>query len=58
MLPFHDVRAQYFAQRAEIDAAVLRVLERGSYLLGEELAGFEASFARWLGNEWSRCAMN
>ena len=49
MLPFHDVRAQYLAQRAEIDAAVPRVLERGSYLLGEELAGFEASFASWLG---------
>ena len=49
MLPFHDVRAQYLEHRAAIDAAVLRVLERGSYLLGEELAGFEASFARWLG---------
>jgi len=49
VLPFHDVRAQYLEHRAEIDAAVLRVLERGSYLLGEELAGFEASFAAWLG---------
>ncbi len=49
MLPFHDVRAQYLAHRAEIDAAVARVLERGAYLLGEELTGFEASFARWLG---------
>ena len=49
MLPFHDVRAQYLAHREAIDAAVARVLERGAYLLGEELTAFEASFARWLG---------
>ena len=42
MLPFHDVRAQYLAHRAEIDAAVARVLECGHYLLGEELARFGA----------------
>ena len=49
MLRFHDVRAQYRAHRAEIDAAMARVLDSGCYLLGEELAAFEASFARWLG---------
>jgi dTDP-3-amino-3,4,6-trideoxy-alpha-D-glucose transaminase len=49
VLPFHDVRAQYLAHRPEIDAAVARVLERGHYLLGEELLAFEASFAAWLG---------
>jgi dTDP-3-amino-3,4,6-trideoxy-alpha-D-glucose transaminase len=49
MLPFHDVGAQYLAHRREIDAAVARVLERGTYLLGEELARFEADFAAWLG---------
>jgi dTDP-4-amino-4,6-dideoxygalactose transaminase len=47
--PFHDVRAQYLAHRAEIDAAVRRVLEGGSYLLGAELARFEADFAGWVG---------
>jgi dTDP-3-amino-3,4,6-trideoxy-alpha-D-glucose transaminase len=47
--PFHDVGAQYRAHRAEIDAAVRRVLESGSYLLGAELARFEASFAAWVG---------
>jgi dTDP-3-amino-3,4,6-trideoxy-alpha-D-glucose transaminase len=49
VLPFHDVRAQYLAHREVIDAAVARVLERGAYLLGEELTAFETSFARWLG---------
>ena len=49
MQPFHDVRAQYLAHRTEIDAAVRRVLESGSYLLGPELARFEAAFADWVG---------
>jgi dTDP-3-amino-3,4,6-trideoxy-alpha-D-glucose transaminase len=49
MQPFHDVRAQYLAHRAEIDAALRRVLEGGHYLLGPELARFEAEFAAWLG---------
>jgi dTDP-3-amino-3,4,6-trideoxy-alpha-D-glucose transaminase len=47
--PFHDVRAQYLAHRTEIDAAVRRVLESGSYLLGPELARFESAFADWVG---------
>jgi dTDP-4-amino-4,6-dideoxygalactose transaminase len=49
MQPFHDVGAQYRAHRAEIDAAVRRVLEGGSYLLGAELERFESAFAGWLG---------
>jgi dTDP-3-amino-3,4,6-trideoxy-alpha-D-glucose transaminase len=47
--PFHDLRAQYLAHREEIDAAVRRVLESGSYILGAELARFEAEFSAWLG---------
>jgi len=49
MQPFHDLRAQYLAHRAELDAAMRRVLEGGSYLLGPELAAFEAELAAWLG---------
>ncbi len=49
MQPFHDVGAQYLAHRAEIDAALRRVLESGSYLLGAELTRFEAAFAGWVG---------
>lgn len=41
--------AQYQAHKAEIDAAVLGVLGGGRYILGEEVAGFEAEFAAYLG---------
>jgi dTDP-4-amino-4,6-dideoxygalactose transaminase len=42
-------RAQYLAQREEIDAAIRRVLEGGRYILGEEAAAFEREFAAYAG---------
>lgn len=44
-----DPRANYLAHRAEIDQAVRRVLDGGSYILGGEVAAFERSFADYLG---------
>ena len=43
-----DLQAQYVAYRAEIDAAVSRVLSGGRYTLGPELEQFEREFARYL----------
>src|SRR5258708_5079740 len=48
-IPQTDPRAGYFEQKAEIDAAVARVLASGQYILGQEVEGFEAAFAAWLG---------
>ncbi|HEV2546146.1 MAG TPA: DegT/DnrJ/EryC1/StrS family aminotransferase [Stellaceae bacterium] len=44
-----DPGAAYRAQQSEIDAAIARVLARGWYILGEEVAGFERDFARYIG---------
>jgi dTDP-4-amino-4,6-dideoxygalactose transaminase len=44
-----DPAAAYLAHRAEIDEAIRRVLDSGRYVLGEEVAAFEAEFARYLG---------
>jgi len=44
-VPQADPGANYRAHRAEIDAAVARVLERGRYILGPEVEAFEAEFA-------------
>jgi dTDP-4-amino-4,6-dideoxygalactose transaminase len=44
-----DPSAAYKARRAEIDAAVKRVLESAQYIIGQEGAQFESEFARWLG---------
>ena len=42
-------RAQYAAHKEEIDAALSRVLDKGRYILGEEVQQFESEFAAWLG---------
>lgn len=46
-IPFFDLSAAYKDQKTEIDAAVTRVLESGWYIQGEEVAVFEAAFARY-----------
>ncbi len=48
-VPLVDLRAQYLALKAEIDAAVHRVLDSGWYILGEEVAEFEREFAEYCG---------
>ena len=41
--------SQYLAHREEIDSAIKRVLESGSYILGNEVEQFEAEFASYIG---------
>src|SRR5215470_15648836 len=48
-IPQADPRAGYLAQRSAIDAAITRVLQSGSYILGKEVEAFEAAFATFLG---------
>ncbi|MCF1708570.1 DegT/DnrJ/EryC1/StrS family aminotransferase [Tabrizicola sp. J26] len=47
IVPFLDVRASYASLKPEIDAAVLRVLDSGWYILGAEVEAFEAEFAAY-----------
>ncbi len=49
MIPFGDLRLQYQSIKSEIDGAVARVLERGWFVLGEEVAAFEEEFAEYCG---------
>jgi dTDP-4-amino-4,6-dideoxygalactose transaminase len=49
IIPQTDPRASYFAYQRPIDAAVNQVLAGGSYILGHEVATFEAAFAEFLG---------
>jgi dTDP-4-amino-4,6-dideoxygalactose transaminase len=41
--------ANYLAHQLEIDQAIRRVLDGGTYILGKEVAAFEQEFARYLG---------
>jgi dTDP-4-amino-4,6-dideoxygalactose transaminase len=48
-IPQTDPRAGYLALKAEIDAAIARVLESGQYILGPVAERFESDFAALLG---------
>ena len=48
-VPFGNLKARYQAQRAAVDLAVRRVLDRGWFVLGPELESFEREFAAYLG---------
>lgn len=49
MIPWANPRAQYRAHEAAIRAAVTRVLESGTYVLGAEVETFERAFAEYCG---------
>lgn len=44
-------QAGYLARKTEIDAAIHRVLDKGWFILGQEVAAFEQEFAAWVGVE-------
>jgi dTDP-4-amino-4,6-dideoxygalactose transaminase len=46
-IPFLDLKQAYDDIGAEVEAAVRRVLASGWYILGEEVAAFEAEFAAY-----------
>lgn len=48
-VPIVDLTAQYQAIREEIDQAIARVVQRGWFILGQELRAFEEAFARYCG---------
>lgn len=47
-VPFLDLRFQYETIQPELEAAALRVLRSGHYILGPELAALEMQFAEYL----------
>lgn len=48
-IPIVDLAASYRAYREGLDAAIVRVLDSGWYILGAEVARFEQAFAEYLG---------
>ena len=49
MIPFNDLKPLVGKYRAEIDAAIARVLDRGWFILGPEVEAFESEFAAFHG---------
>jgi dTDP-4-amino-4,6-dideoxygalactose transaminase len=50
-VPFVDLAAEHQILREELDGAVRRVNDSGRFVLGRELAAFEAEFASYCGAE-------
>lgn len=48
-VPFVDLRAQHESLRSELEAALGRVFARAAFILGDDVAAFEAEFAAYLG---------
>jgi dTDP-4-amino-4,6-dideoxygalactose transaminase len=48
-IPFVDLKTQYRILKPEIDAAVLSVMERGAFIMGQEHNEFEKAFATYIG---------
>src|SRR5262245_26071206 len=48
-VPLGDLKRQYESIKAELDAAALRVLSSGWYILGPEVRAFEEEFAVFCG---------
>jgi dTDP-4-amino-4,6-dideoxygalactose transaminase len=46
-VPFLDLQAPYIELKTELDAAYLRVMESGWYILGKEVDAFENEFAAY-----------
>ncbi len=44
-IPLVDLKAQYASIKPEIDAAIQRVIDNTSFILGKEVSGFEKDFA-------------
>ena len=51
MIPWASPLAQYRAHQAEIRTAMQRVLDSGTYILGDEVAAFERAFADYCGSQ-------
>jgi len=48
-VPFVDLKQQYTSIKSEVDAAIARVIENTSFILGPEVRAFEAAFAEYVG---------
>ncbi len=52
-IPFVDLQSQYQSIKAEADAAVLAVMQRGDFVLGGAVTDFERLFAEYCGAKYA-----
>ncbi len=49
---YFDLKAQYQSIKPEIDEAIQRVVDRQSFIQGEEVAQFEKEWAKYIGTDY------
>ena len=49
VIPFVDLKVQYAAIKTDVQRAVTEVMEAATFILGPDVAAFEAEFARFIG---------
>jgi len=52
-IPFYTATREYKAHKDEFDAAVINVMEQGSFILGDEVNHFEKEAAEYLGVKYA-----
>jgi len=52
-IPFFDITRQNAALRHEIDAAIARVIDKGRFILGDNVAQLEKEFAAYCGTKFA-----
>ena len=52
-IPLVDLKAQYHSLKPEVDAAIARVMENTSFVLGKEVEQFENAFAAYCGARYA-----
>lgn len=53
MIPFLDLKKQYYSIKDEIDKSISKVLESSQFILGKEVAAFEEEFAKYTGTKYA-----
>ena len=52
-IPLVDLKAQYQNHKSEIDQAIQRVINNTAFIMGQEVAQFEAAFAEYCGAKYA-----
>jgi dTDP-4-amino-4,6-dideoxygalactose transaminase len=52
IIPFNNLSLEYKKHKRSYNLAIQRVLNKGAYILGEEVSKFEVSFANYIGTHY------
>ncbi|MBQ8533234.1 MAG: DegT/DnrJ/EryC1/StrS aminotransferase family protein [Clostridia bacterium] len=57
-MQFIDLKAQYQRIKPEVDAAVLKAMDDGKYIMGDEVKTLETRLAEFVGRKYCLCCSN